>query len=522
MIKYATILSLLFSLSGFGYTQEIPEISKLKKRANSPVFKKLYKGVNVDTSTPENGVWFKVQHEPEHFKAAADAGFESVRIFMPFKSNIESKDAQIKDALYHNLAVVICMWGSYSWSKIDGTEGAKQIAERWGELAKRWKKYPSDLVFEILNEPAGIGFKGEDGNKKVMKLYNAAVQAIRNEDPDRPILIGCPGWNDSVFLDPYVTEEHLSYTFDGGKGFYDDVNAGVAIHFYSPKHKDGINFAMWTQSLKGANWKPPILNEITQAAEWREHIGVNIPIITSEWGCWLFPKRPKDELNEWLDYHMSNFEKYDIGNMWYTGIVHNQGEFAIFDSELGWNQTVLDKLTGVKPTTWPKTSQIINGEFFSPDFSWHLSTDKITKEFVYDDEALSGASMLKIIVPQKTDGQLYQQTFKGDNPNKRAPGRTLFHLIKGQTYKLSFMAKSEESEGGNGQIKIRLKSAIGMDLIYDSYDADNAWIEIGSEPRTYTRLYTHNGDDEMDVRLELDVGSKEQVLYLDKVEFVRN
>jgi hypothetical protein len=61
-----------------------------------------------------------------------------------------------------------------------------------------------------------------------------------------------------------------------------------------------------------------------------------------------------------------------------------------------------------------------------------------------------------------------------------------------------------------------------MDLIYDSYDADNAWIEIGSEPGTYTRLYTHNADDEMDVRLELDVGSKEQILYLDKVAFVRN
>ena len=58
---------------------------------------------------------------------------------------------------------------------------------------------------------------------------------------------------------------------------------------------------------------------------------------------------------------MSNFEKYDIGNMWYTGVVHNQGEAAIFDSEIGWNQTVLDKLTGVKPTIWSKTSQIING-----------------------------------------------------------------------------------------------------------------------------------------------------------------
>ena len=62
--------------------------------------------------------------------------------------------------------------------------------------------------------------------------------------------------------------------------------------------------------------------------------------------------------------------------MWYTGIIHNQGKFAIYNSELGWNETVLKKLTGVIPTKLPKTSQIINGEFFSPDFAWHLSTDK--------------------------------------------------------------------------------------------------------------------------------------------------
>ena len=47
-------------------------------------------------------------------------------------------------------------------------------------------------------------------------------------------------------------------------------------------------------------------------------------------------------------------------------------------------------------------------------------------------------------------------------------------------------------------------------------------IIIGKEPRTYTRRYTHNKDTAMDVRLELDVGSKRQVLYLDKMEFIRH
>jgi hypothetical protein len=78
------------------------------------------------------------------------------------------------------------------------------------------------------------------------------------------------------------------------------------------------------------------------------------------------------------------------------------------------------------------------------------------------------------------------------------------------------------SEAGKGRMKMVLKDAKSMDTLYDSYEADSGWIKIGREPRTYTRLYTHNAESEMDVRLEFDVGSRQQVLYLDKVELIRN
>ena len=93
--------------------------------------------------------------------------------------------------------------------------------------------------------------------------------------------------------------------------------------------------------------------------------------------------------------------------MWYTGILNNQASFAIYDSEFGWNQKVLDKLTGVKPTLLPKTSQVINGEFFRPDSAWSLTTDKITKEYIDGSASLNGTSMLKLSVPEGVEGQLY-------------------------------------------------------------------------------------------------------------------
>ena len=61
-----------------------------------------------------------------------------------------------------------------------------------------------------------------------------------------------------------------------------------------------------------------------------------------------------------------------------------------------------------------------------------------------------------------------------------------------------------------------------MSPIYDSSEADGGWLKIGKVPRTYTRLYQHTAETEMDVRLEFDVGSKQQVLYLDKVDLIRN
>jgi len=127
--------------------------------------------------------------------------------------------------------------------------------------------------------------------------------------------------------------------------------------------------------------------------------------------------------------------------------------------------------------------------------------------------------MLKLTVPDDTDGQLFLQTYKDKDGYMGAPGKTLLHLIKGQTYKVSFIAASED---GEGRMKIALKDAKSMDTIYDSYQADGGWINIGKKPQAYTRLYTHKAESEMDVRLEFDVGSKRQVLYLDKVELIRN
>lgn len=484
------------------------------------VFEKLKKGVNQDASMTFVGSFPKVIHERAHMQAISEAGFESVRIFLPYSAGgyIEF-ESRIQDALDYNLAVVVCMWGKGTWSG-DINTGTTQIAERWGAIADAWKnKFSNDVVFEILNEPKGIGFQDNaTEHANAMKLYNAAVIAIRAKDNDRPILVSAPGYNDSNKLDSWVTETHLNYQLSDGSGFFEDPNIGVAIHFYEPNNSNGW-FAMNSGDLPGGDtWKVTIKDEIDYAVDWQEKYETTMPVVVTEWGCWIFDRRTNSgQLETWLDYTVSIFEEHNIGSMWYTGIQNNQRAFGIFNSELGWNQIVLDKLTGISPGAVPSTSQIIDAEFLSwGSQTWKLTASTgVTKSFVSGSNALSGSHSVKLIVSGPTDCQMYQRTLVGDETNENIEeGRTLLHLLEGETYEISFMAKSI---GNEGQLKVILKDNSNLSTVF--FESSDQIITTTAE--TYTLSYMHTGSTAMDVRFEFDIGAKQQTLFLDKVIFKR-
>jgi len=432
-------------------------------------------------------------------------------------------------ALANGLSISVCMWGNGGWAN-NPTMGQKQIGEKWGQLATLWKHYPNKLVFELMNEPAGVGFpKTDAGAVNAMGIYNAAAQAIRDADPARPILIGTAGFNDAEWLD-FVTEKYLTYTFSG-KGFMSDPNMGVTMHFYQPNHGPHLWFAM-NEGVLGDNdtaWQAPILNQIMYAVNWRKKIGANIPVVTTEWGCWMFKSRTDGtckgchagDLEKWADYTLSLFKTHDIGNMWYVGIMDNQASYAMFDTEYGWNP-VVEKLTGAKVTSWPGINQAINGEFLSVDHAWAVSTPQITKtqQAKWDKPApYSGDQMLKLTVPGNLvkGGQLYLQTFheKKKQPTQAAP-RTLLHLIQGITYKISFIAGTNDGEKGSFTVKLRNAKTQAVIKEYTEIQVS------GSAPQASSLQYKHDAATVDDVRLEFEVGAKAQVLYLDNVEFVRD
>ena len=242
-----------------------------------------------------------------------------------------------------------------------------------------------------------------------------------------------------------------------------------------------------------------------------------MPVVVTEWGCWLFESRNNStDLLDWLDYHMDKFEEHGFGSMWYTGVQNNQRAFSIFDSELGWNQVVLDRLTGVTNPIIPSTSQLVDSEFLSwGSNTWKLTSNTgVTKSFVGGTSALSGSHSLKLAVSSPTNCQVYQRTLTHSEDPGQAPGRTLIHLIQNETYQISFMAKAESS---NGELKILMKDANNLGIVYYKSDAVN----ISTTTDTYALSYTHTNPTAMDVRFEFDIGSKAQTLILDKVSLKR-
>lgn len=467
---------------------------------------KLEKGVNQDVNTKSSGIKSKIQHEKAHMEAISEAGFESVRIFLPYSADYTMFEERIQDALDYNLAVVVCLWGSTDWNDASNAD-LTEFTDKWTTITQAWKnKFSNDVVFEILNDPESIGFdpSNDTDNTNVMKFLDAGLLAIRAEDDDRPILVGSLGNNDPQYLDAWFTTTHLTNTYSNGKTFFTDSNCGVAIHIYT-----------WGESTLDlpADWKATIDGNISDIVNWKNNNTIN-PVVVTEWGAWMFDERTAStDLSDWLDYTILKFNNNDIGSMWYAGIQSNQKSFNIFNSETGWNAVVLKALTGVEDPFVPATSQIIDSEFigYNSDESWRLTSEtNVTSSFVSWANALSGQSSIKLAVSSPTDSQLYQESSNDTD----GTGRTLLQLIKDETYEISFMAKATAA---NGQITVLLQDADNLSTNF--FESSTQTVSTTSE--TFTLKYTHTEENAMNVRLAFDIGAKVQTLTLDNVSLKR-
>ena len=312
------------------------------------VNRRLGRAVNLGNTleAPREGEW-GVTLKAEHFAEIASAGFESVRI--PVRWDTHARTAApytidpnfmkrvvwaVDQARKNKLAAVVNFHHHESLYEDPNTEVERYLA-LWGQVAERLKGYPSDVVFELFNEP-----HGKLNAARWNALLVRALKVVRRSNPRRAVMIGPAGWNHP---------RHLSSL----KLPKDDRMLIVTFHYYSPFHFTHQGAAWvgkqadrwlgktWTGSKKETD---AVEKDFRDAAAWgRKH---RRPMHLGEFGA--YSKAPLESRVRWTRFVRRTAEKHGMAwAYWEFG-----AGFGVYDRDRKqWRKGLLEALVGRKRAT---------------------------------------------------------------------------------------------------------------------------------------------------------------------------
>jgi len=253
--------------------------------------KKLGRSVNIIGYDP---IWRskdQARFQEKHFRLLQEAGFNSVRINLhPFRHMNATNDWAlrepwlgvldwaVKQAQAQGLVAILDLHEFNAIGQNPEANKDKFLAF-WRQLSARFQHAPSDVVFEILNEPS---------QKLTPPLWNEwlreALAIIREKHPTRTVIVGPAFWNSVDHLGELELPEA-------------DRNLIVTVHYYKPMEftHQGASWSNHKDKL-GVDWKGTaeelgaIARDFDKVAAWaKEH---KRPILLGEFGA--YDKAPMD------------------------------------------------------------------------------------------------------------------------------------------------------------------------------------------------------------------------------------
>jgi endoglucanase len=214
----------IFSASFFlgilpmGYNQAVDPITM--PVAEPLPFKKL---INIGNAleAPKAMPWDVILQD-NYFTLIKQAGFDGVRLPVRFSDyakdqpNVQLEEAFMKEldehiqfALKEHLYIILD-FHHFNELMAEPEKYHDLFLSIWRQLAHRYKEYPPQLVFEVLNEPHQ-NLSGDLWNTYLAE----AVTIIRQENPDRYIVVGGENFNNIDGLKHLVLPKtnHLILTF---------------------------------------------------------------------------------------------------------------------------------------------------------------------------------------------------------------------------------------------------------------------------------------------------------------------
>lgn len=453
----------------------------------------------------------------EYLDSVKAAGFKSIRFFHNTYQGPAFYAANVSYALKQGLVVNLCMFAG------NNIKTKEEYAALWKSVAEYYEEYPEELVSEMFNEPA-LSPKLTD-NAAVMEWINAAIVAVRAVNPKRILLVGGPHLMQAQFL-RYVSPDHLTYTLADGRGFAGDEYIMGAFHMYEP-WKYTVPRGKLVTLNDVPEWKEQVLGNLDLAAGWAKQW--NKRVVMTEWASQSEPKVRSDFLT-YTRFVVEEASKRGIGWMYYCGIprgflahmvLADLGPvlyWSIPDTETGWDQDVLDILTGVRARPAPAFNLIRNSEFvpgFASTGGWGLSgwgASGGSSATQVQNASLSGRNAVKIALDGE-DVSIFQDVATitmGKRETDRAPQTPGIRLRSGSTYLLTFIARAERD---GATVTARLENAAENGTACFA----SKQFPLDVQKREYAWEYARAGDDVSNVRVRLLFSGEKNTVFLDKV-----
>jgi len=299
---------------------------------------RLGRGVNIIGYDPMWKPAEMARMKDKHFRLVKEAGFSNVRIPLhPFRDAgidgdnritdywFEMLDWAVKQSLSNRLMVILD-FHEYGVMGQDPMGNKERFLTTWKQMAERYRDYPDDVVFEILNEP----------NKELTpelwnQFHSEALAIIRESNPKRTVIIGPGHWNNIDYLEQLELPQN-------------DRRIIATVHYYRPMGftHQGASWA-GRQDKIGVEWraKPEerqaIVEDFERAQSWAERH--SRPLFLGEFGA--YDKADMDSRVRYVSFVARQGERMG----WSWAYWQFDSDFIVYDIPNDrWVEPILDAL----------------------------------------------------------------------------------------------------------------------------------------------------------------------------------
>jgi endoglucanase len=300
---------------------------------------KLQRGINLGNmlEAPSEGEWGLTVQE-EYFELIKEAGFDFVRLPIRWNAHADESapfsidpaflarvDEVVNWALEQDLAVIVD-FHHYEEMASDPREQKDRFLEIWQQVAEHYKDLPSNVSFELLNEP-----NGELDAALWNQYAEEALGIIRQSNPTRDVIVG------PVNLNAYDQLSNLELP--------EDDHLIVTFHYYLPFEftHQGAAWVDGSAPWLGQTWdatdteKAEIVDHFDSVSDWARRRGVRV--LLGEFGA--YSQAEMDSRVRWTEFVRSEAERLGFGWAYWEFA----SDFGVYDPEAkAWREDLLKAL----------------------------------------------------------------------------------------------------------------------------------------------------------------------------------